>query len=73
MKKGMQMVQNLNDEVTSEANKPDDKSEHDNTEQNSQKRVHWSGTQLQGHQVCTHVQSHQNTNQSQEKSKGVFL
>ena len=63
-KKGMQMVQNLNDEATSKANKPDDKSEDNDTQQNNQKRVYWSGTQLQGCQVCTHVQSHQNTNQS---------
>ena len=59
MKKGMQMVQNPNDGATSKVNKPDDKSENDNakqqSEQNNQKRVHWSRMQLQGE--CGRIQS----------------
>ena len=55
MKKRMQMVQNLNDKATVETNKPSigdastgNKNEQQ-TEGDNNKRVHWSGTHLQGH------------------------
>ena len=57
MKKGTQMVQNLNDETTAEANKTthssknNDNGSEQQVEGNDQKRAHWSGMQLQGHQT----------------------
>ena len=68
----MKMVQNLNDKATAEANKTTNGNKNSNnsamllTEENGQKRVHQSSVQLQGHQVCTHVQLHQDTGQAEE-------
>ena len=49
------MVQGLNDEVSKASQESlTHKTEH--SDQNDEKRVHWSGVQTQGFQECVHVQ-----------------
>ena len=65
-KKGMQMIQNLNNEATSKANKPDDRSENDNTEQQpEQNNQKWKSaleqnaiTRTSGVHTCTIAPKH---------------
>ena len=61
-KKGMQMVQNLNDEEreTSQNSTDDESCSEAGNHDNNKKRVHWSGVQMQGFQMCIHVQHYQN-------------
>ena len=55
IKKGMQMVQGLNDEAR-KANQESLTHKMEQSNQNNEKRVHWSGVHMQGFQACTHVQ-----------------
>ena len=65
MKKGMQMVQGLNDE----ASKVSQESTTKNTNMNSEEKkkcTHWSGVQMQGFQSHIHIQLCQNVNVTEE-------
>ena len=71
MKKGMQMVQILNDEASEASQNSTDDNSHSETrnQDNDKKRVHWSGMQMQGFQTCVHVQHCQNMGDQSEMTE----
>ena len=72
MKKGMQMVQGLNDEASKVSQDSSNEETKSSEQNNGKKRVHWSGTQSQGFQTCAHTQHCQdNINNTPQKAEHV--